>query len=436
MISNILLNPVVISIILLCVLCLCRINVLLAILISSIFAGLTSHMGITDIMNTFISGMGGNSETALSYILLGAFAAAMNHTGLTDVIAQRIINIVNNRAWVLFLIICLIAMASQNIIPIHIAFIPILIPALIPTMNLLSIDRRAVACILAFGLKMPYITIPAGFGLIFHNLIADNMIQNGMNVDRTTIWEYTWILGVGMFVALCIALFVYRKPRTYKQIDKPEEHLEKLEFHKNHYITILAAFVTFGVQIWTHSLPLGALMGLGIIFSLGAVKHSKMDKLMDEGIYLMGYVAFVMLVASGFATVLKTTGGIETLVSYTTTILPASHIATAIIMLLLGLLITIGIGTSFGTIPILAVVFVPICCKMGFNIPQTVVLLAAAAALGDAGSPASDTTLGPTSGLNVDGQHNHIWDTCVPTFLHYNLALIVFAIVGVFLFKG
>lgn len=435
MISNVILNPVVISILILCVLCLCRINVLLAILISSIFAGLASHMNITDIMNTFISGMGGNSETALSYILLGAFAAAMNHTGLTDVIAQRIISVVKNRAWVLFLIICIIAMASQNIIPIHIAFIPILIPALIPTMNLLNIDRRAIACVLAFGLKMPYITIPAGFGLIFHNLIADNMIQNGMNIDRTMIWKYTWILGIGMFVALSIALFVYRRPRIYKQIDKPNEHLEKLEFNKNHYITLLAALVTFGVQIWTHSLPLGALTGLGIIFSLGAVKHSKMDKLMDEGIYLMGYVAFVMLVAAGFATVLKTTGGIETLVNYTTTILPTSHIATAIIMLLLGLLITIGIGTSFGTIPILAVVFVPICCKMGFNVPQTVVLLASAAALGDAGSPASDTTLGPTSGLNIDGQHNHIWDTCVPTFLHYNLALIIFAIIGVFLFK-
>lgn len=435
MISNIIFNPVVISIILLCILCLCRVNVLLAILISAIFAGLTSHMGITDIMNTFISGMGGNSETALSYILLGAFAAAMNHTGLTDVIAKKIIDIVNNRTWVLFLIICLIAMASQNIIPIHIAFIPILIPALIPTMNLLKIDRRAVACILAFGLKMPYITIPAGFGLIFHNLIADNMIQNGMNVNRTTIWEYTWILGLGMLAALFIALFIYRKPRSYKQIDVPEEHLGKLNFNKNHYITILAAITTFGVQIWTHSLPLGALMGLGIIFSLGAVKHSKMDKLMDEGIYLMGYVAFVMLVASGFATVLKTTGGIENLVSYTTTILPANHITTAIVMLLLGLLITIGIGTSFGTIPILAVVFVPICCQMGFNVPQTIVLLAAAAALGDAGSPASDTTLGPTSGLNIDGQHNHIWDTCVPTFLHYNIALIVFAIIGVYLFK-
>ena len=104
-------------------------------------------------------------------------------------------------------------------------------------------------------------------------------------------------------------------------------------------------------------------------------------------------------------------------------------------MLFAGLIITMGIGTSFGTIPILAVVFIPVFLKMGFNIQQTAVVLAAAAALGDAGSPASDTTLGPTAGLNVDGQHNHIWDTCVPTFLHYNLSLILFALIGVMIFR-
>ena len=55
--------------------------------------------------------------------------------------------------------------------------------------------------------------------------------------------------------------------------------------------------------------------------------------------------------------------------------------------------------------------------------------LSAAAALGDAGSPASDSTLGPTSGLNADGQHNHIWDTCVPTFIHFNIPLMLAAII-------
>ena len=155
---------------------------------------------------------------------------------------------------------------------------------------------------------------------------------------------------------------------------------------------------------------------------------------MNEGIYLMGYVAFVMLVAAGYAAVLKESGAIETLVVTVLSVLPENILITSLIFLLIGLFITIGIGTSFGTIPILAVLFVPVCVKMGFNTQQIVVLLAAAAALGDAGSPASDTTLGPTAGLNADGQHNHIFDTCIPTFLHYNIALIVFAILGVYLF--
>jgi hypothetical protein len=159
-----------------------------------------------------------------------------------------------------------------------------------------------------------------------------------------------------------------------------------------------------------------------------------MDSLMDEGIYMMGYVAFIMLVAAGFATVLKSTGGIDTFVNSVISILPPNQLITAFIMLLIGLIITMGIGTSFGTIPILAVVFVPVFIKLGFNSAQAIVILASAAALGDAGSPASDTTLGPTSGLNVDGQHNHIIDTCIPTFLHYNISLIIFAVLGVFLF--
>ncbi|MFR4149601.1 MAG: Na+/H+ antiporter NhaC family protein [Sutterella wadsworthensis] len=66
---------------------------------------------------------------------------------------------------------------------------------------------------------------------------------------------------------------------------------------------------------------------------------------------------------------------------------------------------------------------------VGFSFPATNLLMTIAGALGDAGSPASDSTLGPTSGLNADGQHNHIWDTCVPTFLAYNVTLLVAGIV-------
>ena len=431
---NLILNPAVISITLLCILCLKRINVLLAIIISTLVAGLISGMNIESVMEIFIAGMGGNSETALSYILLGTFAATMAHSGFTNKISEKITQIISGKKYILLLILTLIAMASQNIIPIHIAFIPIIIPPLLSIMNKLSLDRRAVASALAFGLKMPYITIPVGFGLIFQNLIADNMIQNGVNVLREDIWKSTIILGIAMIFGLIISLFIYRKPRFYEDKPLSIEIPEIKDCSKyTTWVIALAALLTFVVQILTHSLPLGALVGLGVIFSLKVIPKNKMDHMMNEGIYLMGYVAFVMLVAAGFASVLKASGAIETLVNTTLAILPNSIIMTSFIILLLGLFITIGIGTSFGTIPILAVLFVPICAKMGFNTQQIIVLLAAAAALGDAGSPASDTTLGPTSGLNADGQHNHIFDTCIPTFLHYNIALIIFALVGVYL---
>lgn len=434
-IINLFTNPALISIILLCVLCVRKINVLLAIIISTLTAGFVAGLNSTHIMNTFIAGMGGNSETALSYILLGAFAATMAHSGFTDVMSNKITNIVKGRKILLLTILTAIAIFSQNIIPIHIAFIPIIIPPLLGIMNKLQLDRRAVACVLAFGLKMPYIVIPAGFGLIFQNLIADNMIQNGINITRGDIWKDMLILGAGMLTGLLVSVFItYRKPRKYIDKNICTEITTESRFLPKHWLVIMAAIITFIVQLFTKSLPLGALVGLGIIFSFKVIPQDKMDHMMNEGVYLMGYIAFVMLVAAGFADVLKETGAIENLVNTVLPLLPTNIYITSLIILIIGLFITIGIGTSFGTIPILAVLFIPICIKQGFNVQQIAVLLAASAALGDAGSPASDTTLGPTSGLNADGQHNHIYDTCIPTFLHYNIALIIFALIGIWLF--
>lgn len=437
---EIILNPIVISVVLLCVLCLCRINVLLALILSALAAGFAGKMPVQEVMNTFISGMGGNSETALSYILLGAFAAAMTHTGLAPLLSQKIALVIKDNKYLLLAILAGIAVLSQNLIPVHIAFIPILIPPLLSVMNKLKLDRRSAACALAFGLKAPYIAIPAGFGLIFQGLIADNIIQNGMTIAKNEIWKSTWFLGLAMVVGLLIAVFIsYRKPREYK--DMPLASVcenpcsdKSLKLEKSHYITLFAAFATLGVQLLTNSLPLGALVGLCIIFGTGAIDHQKMDKLINEGVGLMGYVAFVMLVAAGFAMVLKQTGGIDELVNALMPLMAHNKLAASSLMLFIGLFITMGIGTSFGTIPILAVLFVPICINLGLSPAATIILLAAAAALGDAGSPASDTTLGPTSGLNADGQHNHIWDTCVPTFLHFNIPLIIFAILAIYIF--
>ena len=437
MIISLITNPIIVSVVVLCILCLCRINVLLALIVSSVIGGLLGHMNISETMDVFIHGMGGNSETALSYILLGAFAASMTHTGLAPVLAKKIANTIKSNKYMLIFILTGIAILSQNLIPVHIAFIPILVPPLLDIMNKLKIDRRAVACGLAFGLKAPYIVIPAGFGLIFQGLIADNLMQNGVEVIKTDIWKYNWLLGFGMFIGFMLAIFVaYRKPREYKDLNiKNTFDNEEIKLTKNHYITLLAAVLTLVVQLWTNSLPLGALVGLAVIFGLKAIDHDKMDKLINEGVGLMGYVAFVMLVAAGYASVMKATGGVDTLVGAITPYMMSSKLFATALMLFVGLFITMGIGTSFGTIPILAVLYIPICLKLGFSIPSMIIILSAAAALGDAGSPASDTTLGPTAGLNADGQHNHIWDTCVPTFLFYNIPLVIVALLAVVIFK-
>ena len=428
-------NPVITSVIVLCVLCLFKVNVLFSLMISSIIAGILAHMPISKIMDLFISGMGQNSETALSYILLGALAAAMTHTGLTQILSIKIANFIKGNKYLLIGILVLISMMSQNLIPVHIAFIPILIPPLLSLMNKLSIDRRAIACSLAFGLKAPYIALPLGFGLIFQGLIADNMTQNGIPVLKTEIWHYSWTLGFAMFIALLFAIFVsYRKPRQYETKEEIIIENKEAKLNKKHYITLLGAIITLIVQLISGSLPLGALIGLCVIFGFRAVSHKKMDFLMNEGVGLMGYIAFVMLVCAGYALVLKETGGIESLVNSILPLIENSKLLAASAILAIGLLITIGIGSSFGTIPILAVLFVPLCTKLGFSAPATIILICAAAALGDAGSPASDTTLGPTAGLNTDNQHNHIKDTCIPTFLHFNTALIIMALIAIYIF--
>ena len=303
-------NPIIISVVLLCILCLCRVNVLLALIVSSVIGGLAGHMTLSEVMDIFIHGMGGNSETALSYILLGAFAASMTHTGLAPILSMKIAGVIQSKKYLLIFILTGIAILSQNLIPVHIAFIPILVPPLLAIMNKLQIDRRAVACGLAFGLKAPYIVIPAGFGLIFQGLIAENMMQNGVEVVKNDIWKSNWLLGLGMFIGLLVAIFItYRKPRSYKNLDiKTTVCNEDLSLNKSHYITLAAAVLTLVVQLWTNSLPLGALVGLAVIFGLKAIDHDKMDKLINEGVGLMGYVAFVMLVAAGFASVMKATG--------------------------------------------------------------------------------------------------------------------------------
>ena len=425
---------VVISVLIMTILSLLRVNVILAIIAAAIVAGLMSGLSLVDSIDMLVSGMGGQAETALSYILLGAFAVAIGYSGITKILVNYLIRALTGKKTMMVLVIAGVASLSQNVIPVHIAFIPILIPPLLKLFDSMRLDRRAVATALTFGLKAPYIMIPAGFGLMFHRIINTAMEDNGAVLSMKEVALSMLIPGSGMIVGLLVAVFItYRKDRDAipgaggADGILIEDNDDQVSFTMTHVWTIVAVIGALGVQLYTENLIAGALTGIVLMFVFIVVPFKNADKVMIDGIKMMGMIAFVMLVASGYGTILTETGAVDALINASSSFLDNNGKAViAFILLLVGLVITMGIGSSFGTIPIVAALYVPICMAAGFSPLATAALIGTAGALGDAGSPASDSTLGPTAGLNADGKHNHIWDTCVPTFLHFNIPLFIF----------
>ncbi|WP_187894553.1 Na+/H+ antiporter family protein [Helicobacter pylori] len=431
--SSIWSNPAFVAIICMSVLSLLRLNVMLSMISATLIAGLMGGLGITESFNAMIDGMKGNLNIALSYILLGALAVAIAKSNLIKVALSKLIGLMDYKRSTFCFLIAFIACFSQNLVPVHIAFIPILIPSLLHLMNRLELDRRAVACALTFGLQAPYLVLPVGFGLIFQTTILEQLKANGVSTTLAQITGVMWIAGLAMVVGLLVAvLTLYKKPRRYKEKSFNIENYASLQLNYHDYLTFIGIVVAFVIQLATDSMPLAAFLALAIILLGRGIKFKETDSLMDDSVKMMAFIAFVMLVASGFGEVLQKVHAIEGLVNAITSVVQGKLLG-AFLMLVVGLFITMGIGTSFGTIPIIAVFYVPLCAKLGFSIESTILLIGIAAALGDAGSPASDSTMGPTCGLNADNQHNHIYDTCVPTFLVYNLPLIVFGVLGALL---
>ena len=164
-----------------------------------------------------------------------------------------------------------------------------------------------------------------------------------------------------------------------------------------------------------------------LIFTIfGVVKWQESSDIFSKGAAMMAMIGFIMISAQGFASVIQQTNEVSTLVESISSSIGDSKAFAAALILIIGLLITMGIGSSFSTVPIVATIIVPLAITLGFSPMATAALVGTAGALGDAGSPASDSTLGPTSGLNADDQHDHIRDTVIPTFIHFNIPLLIF----------
>ncbi|HDK8149587.1 TPA: Na+/H+ antiporter family protein [Staphylococcus aureus] len=432
-------NAVVIAVILMIVLCLCRLNVVISLFISALVGGLISGMSIEKVINVFGKNIVDGAEVALSYALLGGFAALISYSGITDYLVGKIINAIHaeNSRWSrvkvkVTIIIALLAMSimSQNLIPVHIAFIPIVIPPLLSLFNDLKIDRRLIGLIIGFGLCFPYVLLPYGFGQIFQQIIQSGFAKENHPIEFNMIWKAMLIPSMGYIVGLLIGLYVYRKPREYetRKISDSDNVTELKPYIL--IVTIVAILATFLVQTYTDSMIFGALAGVLVFFISRAYNWYELDAKFVEGIKIMAYIGVVILTANGFAGVMNATGDIDELVKTLTSITGDNKLFSIIMMYVIGLIVTLGIGSSFATIPIIASLFIPFGASIGLDTMALIALIGTASALGDSGSPASDSTLGPTAGLNVDGQHDHIRDTCVPNFLFYNIPLMIFGTIA------
>ncbi|HDP2493368.1 TPA: Na+/H+ antiporter family protein [Staphylococcus aureus] len=432
-------NAVVIAVILMIVLGLCRLNVVISLFISALVGGVVSGMSIEKVINVFGKNIVDGAEVALSYALLGGFAALISYSGITDYLVGKIINAIHaeNSRWSrvkvkVTIIIALLAMSimSQNLIPVHIAFIPIVIPPLLSLFNDLKIDRRLIGLIIGFGLCFPYVLLPYGFGQIFQQIIQSGFAKANHPIEFNMIWKAMLIPSMGYIVGLLIGLYVYRKPREYetRKISDSDNVTELKPYIL--IVTIVAILATFLVQTFTDSMIFGALAGVLVFFISRAYNWYELDAKFVEGIKIMAYIGVVILTANGFAGVMNATGDIDELVKTLTSITGDNKLFSIIMMYVIGLIVTLGIGSSFATIPIIASLFIPFGASIGLDTMALIALIGTASALGDSGSPASDSTLGPTAGLNVDGQHDHIRDTCVPNFLFYNIPLMIFGTIA------
>ncbi|MCW4151783.1 Na+/H+ antiporter family protein [Halomonas sp. 18H] len=435
-------NAVVLAILVMVTLSLMRVSVVFALIAAALVGGLTAGMPLGEILSAFNDGLGNGAKVAISYAVLGAFAVALSRSGITQLLSSKAIAGLNlddstaNHRHIAFMVLGVLlaaAVSSQNLIPVHIAFIPVLVPPLLKLMNHLQLDRRAVACVITFGITAPYMLLPVGFGSIFLNdILLTNLNDNGLDVSAGMVPMAMIVPIGGMAIGLVLAvLFSYRRKRDYQDIDlahgdeTPEQAAQQL---RPWQIAILGLSLvgTVAVQLFSGSMVLGGLFGFALLSVSGVFRWHEQDDIFTEGMRMMALVGFIMISAAGFASVMQASGEVEALVSGSADLIGDNKGLAALIMLLVGLFITMGIGSSFSTIPIIASLYVPLALNFGFSPMATIALVGTAAALGDAGSPASDSTLGPTAGLNADGQHDHIWDSVVPTFLHYNIPLIAF----------
>ena len=427
---EILTNPTIVSVVVMVALCLLKVNVFLSVLLSALLCAVLGGATPVEGLQTFYSNMGNDNKMVLFLLLLGVLATTMDRNGVGDAVAPRIAKLIGKKIWLFPIALTVLAIIAETFVLVGVSFLLVVVPPLLKLLTDYKVDRRLLVITTCCGLQIGYCCCPVGYGLAFMGIVQNALAENGLTVTIDQIWKANLIIAIAMLVAIVTAMMKY-KSRDYasaEQLAEAEKAAAQTElppFTFAHIACLLAGISVVVVQVTTGSMPLAALVMIGILVITGAIKFKEFDEVFMKGIMSSAFVCLVLMASVAFAATSKTYGQLDSLVAASANVVGGSKVFGAFFMLLLGLFITMGIGSSFSTVPIVGAVLVPLGLQLGMSPAAIIMLVSAAGALGDSGSPSSNQTLVPTSAFNIDGQHDHIKDSCIPSFLFINIPIIV-----------
>ncbi len=431
--STILTNPVILATTILVVLCLLKVNVFLSIIIASLCCALLGGATLVEGIEVFYTNMGNDNRMVLFLLLLGVLAATMQYNNVGEVLAPRVAKLVGKKVWLFPIVLTLFGIMVETFVLIGVSFLLVIVPPLLRLLTDYKVDRRLLVITTCCGLQIGYCCFPVGYGAGFMGIVQGALADNGLEVSIDQIWRANLVIGGAMVVAIILAMIRYRKPRDYQSAEGENKLIEAelaaakelppIEFR--HIACLISGLSVVVVQVTTKSMPLAALVMIVMLVVTGAIKPRDFETVFMKGIMTSSYVCLVLMAAVAFAATAKTYGDLDNLIAASGALIGGNKIFGAFLMLFLGLFITMGIGSAFSTVPIVATVLVPLGLSLKMSPALIIILVAASGALGDSGSPSSNQALIPTAAFNIDGQHDHIRDSCIPSFLFVNIPLFV-----------
>ena len=106
---SVLMNPVLVSVVVLCLLCLCKLNVLISLILAALTGAVLAGISVPEAMEILCGGFGANAGTALAYIFLGTFANAVAATGLADIMSKKLARVMGKSGSVLLVVLAAVA---------------------------------------------------------------------------------------------------------------------------------------------------------------------------------------------------------------------------------------------------------------------------------------------------------------------------------------